>query len=269
MVDYGSSVGLQHNPVTISQAAIAYFDCWRSAAGTAEQADADRVSFFAQANWLLANQQPDGRWFYTFKWGGQPLPWWSAMAEGQGMSALLRAYSVTGDGAYLAALARARSTFDRTIADLGVGRLVTVSGKHLSVYQEYLPGYVDNVLNGWISALGGLYECAIYLGDPIALHDLAAADRGLSALRALLPYYDTGSWSFYGLNTLVGQNRGPRASSAYHNLVIRQLRWLYSITGDPVMKKYADRFQSYVTSQAVIGGTFDPGQPDPGFPVGE
>lgn len=269
MVDYGSSGGLQHNPVTISQAAISYFDCWRSGGGTAEQADADRASFFAQANWLLANQQPDGRWLYTFKWGAQPLPWWSAMAEGQGMSALLRAYSVTSDGAYLAALVRARSTFDRTIADLGVGRLVTVSGRHLTVYQEYLPGYVDNVLNGWISALGGLYECAIYLGDPIALHDLAAADRGLSALRALLPYYDTGSWSFYGLNTLVGQNRGPRASSAYHNLHIRQLRWLYSITGYPVMKKYADRFQSYVTGSAVNGGTFDPGQPDPGFPVDE
>jgi hypothetical protein len=36
------------------------------------------------------------------------------------------------------------------------------------------------------------------------------------------------------------------ATSAYHALHIRQLRVLYSITDDPVMKMYADKFDSYL-----------------------
>jgi hypothetical protein len=247
-IQYDPPIGLQYNPVAISQAALAYFDRWHSGKDTPAQADADRTSFFAQVRWLVANQEPDGRWFYHFKWGTQQLPWWSAMAEGQAMSVLLRAYSITGDGTYLASLQKARSTFDRSIADLGVSSSVTVRGRQLTVYQEYLPGYEDNVLNGWVFALAGLYECATYTGDPIALYDLVAADRGLPALRALLPYYDSGSWTYYSLDTLGGSNRGPKASAAYHALHILQLRFLYSITADPLMREYADRFESYVTN---------------------
>ena len=249
---YGSPIGLQYNAVNIAQAAISYFDRWHSGTDTPAEAGVDRTAFFAQVDWLVANQQPDGRWLYTFQWGTQPVPWWSAMAEGQGMSALLRAYSVTGDVTYLTVMENARSTFDRPIADLGVGGTVTVAGKQLTVYQEYLPGYEDNVLNGWIFALTGLYEDAQYTGDPIALYDLVAADRGLPALRAILPYYDTGAWTFYSLDTLVGSNLGPKASAPYHSLVIRQLNFLYSITGDPVIKIYADRFEAYLSNAARV-----------------
>lgn len=252
LTQYGSPIGLQYNAVNISQAAIAYFDRWHSGKDTPAEAGVDRTAFFAQVNWLVANQQPDGRWLYTFQWGTQPVPWWSAMAEGQGMSAMLRAYSVTGEKTYLTAMESARSTFDRAIADLGVDSDVTVAGRQLIVYQEYLPGYEANVLNGWIFALAGLYEDARYTGDPIALYDLVAADRGLPALRALLPYYDTGAWSLYSLSAFVGFNPGPKASSSYHALHIRQLRFLYSITGDPVMKMYADRFESYLANPAGV-----------------
>jgi hypothetical protein len=246
MFKYPSPIGLQYNTVTIAHCAIWYFDRWHSGTDTAAQAASDRKGFFAQVNWLVANQQPDGRWLYTFPVGTMPLPWWSAMAEGLGMSALLRAYSVTGDSTYLATLDRARSTFGRTIADLGVDSTIVAAGRQLTVYQEYVPGYENNVLNGWVFSLVGLYECAIYLGDPICLHDLTAADRGLSAVRTLLPYYDSGSWSFYSLDTLSGTNRGPASSKGYQGLVVRQLRFLYSITGDPEMEQYADRFEADV-----------------------
>jgi len=262
MHDYGAPIGVQHNAVTIAQGAISYFDRWQSGQDTPAQADADRAAFFAQIGWLVANQQPDGRWLYTFAWGTQPLPWWSAMAEGLGISAMLRAYSVTGDSSYLDVLERARSTFGRTIANLGVDSSVTVSGRHLTVYQEYLPGYVNNVLNGWIYSLAGLYECAIYLGDPICLQDLTAADRGLPALRALLPYYDTGSWTYYGLNSLVGSKRGPKASVAYEELHVRQLSFLYSVTGDRVFNRYADKFRLYLVNSGFRSHVPDARPPD-------
>ncbi len=257
LTQYPSPIGLQYNAVNVSQAAIAYFDRWHSGKDTTAEAGADRTAFFAQVNWLVENQQPDGRWLYAFQWGTQPVPWWSAMAEGQGMSALLRAYSVTGEKTYLAAMESARSTFDRAIADLGVESDVTVAGRQLTVYQEYLPGYEDNVLNGWMFALAGLYEDARFTGDPIALYDLVAADRGLPALRALLPYYDTGTWSLYSLSAFVDSSPGRKAPSSYHALHIRQLRFLYSITGDPVMKTYADKFESYLASANQVSAKAD------------
>jgi hypothetical protein len=250
MVNYRAPIGLQYNPVTVAQAALGYFDRWHSGNDSPAEADSDRMSFFAQVNWLVSHQTPDGRWLYAFAFAAEPVPWWSAMAEGLGISVMLRAYSVTRDGAYLTVLERAKSTFDRSIADLGVTSTLVVSGRQLIVYQEYLPGYEDNVLNGWVFALAGLYECATYLGDSTCSYDLTAADRGLAAVRALLPYYDTGSWSLYSLDSLGSSTRGARASVSYHRLHIRQLRWLYSITGDPVMREYADRFQFYLDSAA-------------------
>jgi hypothetical protein len=238
---------LSYNPVAISQAAIAYFDRWHSAEATPAQAEEDRKSFFKQVNWLMANQQPDGRWLFRFHWSHMKRPWWSAMAQGQAMSVLLRAYWVTGADAYLVAARKALATFDRLTTDRGVTSLVTVKSRRLAVYQEYVPDqlYHDNVLNGWIFALAGLYEYAIYTGDPMALYDLVAADRGLPAVRFLLPWYDTGKWSYYALDRFTTVDRGPKASKYYHALHIRQLRWLYSITGDPLMNAYADRFQWY------------------------
>ena len=262
---YAAPLGNQYNAVNIAQGAIVFFDRWQSGKDTAAQATADRASFFAQINWLVTNQQPDGRWFYTFAWSAEPVPWWSAMAEGLAISAMVRAYSVTGDASYLTVLARARSTFERSIPDLGVNTVVTVGTKKLNVYQEYLPGYVDNVLNGWIFSLAGLYDCANYLGDPMCLDDLVAADRGLPALRTLMPWYDAGWWTYYGVNKFSSSNRGPTASIPYHQLHIRQLRWLYSITGDPVFKSYADRFQRYMADN--IAAPADQISPDPAYPM--
>ena len=264
MVKYASPIGLQYNTVTIEHCAMWYFDRWRSGQDTPTQTNADRAGFFAQIDWLVSHQQPDGRWLYTFHIGTMPVPWWSAMAEGQGISVMLRAYSVTGDSTYLVVLDRARSTFDRPIADLGVTSALTVSGRQLTVYEEYLPGYRDNVLNGWLYSLVGLYECAIYLGDPVCLYDLTAADRGLAAVQALLPYYDTGSWSRYNLTTLVGVDFGPNASEAYHKGHIAQLRFMYSITGNPVMEEYADRFQTYLDNVIKNGSPSPASSVSPG-----
>ena len=253
LVDYGGSIGLQHNPSTIAQSAIGYYNRWRFGSTTAEQKEADRTAFFAQIKWLTGNQTSDGRWLYRFHWGSQAVPWWSGMAEGIAISALLRAYSVTGDTAYLPVIARTRSTFERNQQHAGVTSSVIVSGRTYVVYQEYMPGYNQNVLNGWMFALVGLYEDAVYLEDPMAAFDVLAADRGVRAVRALLPLYDTGSWSYYSLNVFTGSNRGPLAGSAYHQIHIAQLRFLGTVTGDPVLIAYANRFQGYLDACTARG----------------
>lgn len=243
--DYGGSIGKQYNPVTLIQAALAYYNRWLVDSDPA-QAESDKTAFLTQINWLISHQTPDGRWLYTFRWGSQPLPWWSAMAEGEAMSALLRAYLMTGDPACLTAIERARSTFERDLTDNGVELSVALGSDTYVVYQEYLTGYQANVLNGWIFSLVGLYETATYLGDSSAYFDFWGPDRGLAALKALLPYYDTGSWSFYNMVNPGKSVSGSLDSTAYHQLVIFQLRYLATISGDPFFSQYADRFQSYL-----------------------
>jgi hypothetical protein len=248
LADYGGSLGKQYYAVTIAQAALRYYNRWLGSSGFLE---ADKEAFFAQINWLVRNQTPDGRWLTYFRWGKQPLPWWSGMAQGMAISALLRAYALTADPTYLTAIERARDTLRRSVQQKGVTQTLTVSGTRFVVIQEYLPGYEQNVLNGWIFALVGLYEEALYLHDETAAFEFYGPDRGVKAVRALLPYYDTGSWTFYSLHTLTGSKRGPLAKPLYHRIHIDQLRFLAAITGDTVLADYADRFQGYLDARTT------------------
>jgi hypothetical protein len=246
--NYGtaSAPNLKYTPTQISQAAICYWNLWQSPSATEEQKLAARDGFFKQISWLVANQNSNGLWYFTFKWGTQPVPWWSAMAQGISISALLRAYSVTGDAAYLPVIERARAVFERDTAHSGVFMNLTVAGKTIEVYEEYLTGGEPHVLNGWGFATVGLYEAAVYLEDPTAFVDVFAADRGLAAMRVLLPYYDTGSWTYYSLWSLSGSSRGPLASSTYHKIHTGEMYYFGSETRNAVLIRYGDIFQSYL-----------------------
>jgi heparosan-N-sulfate-glucuronate 5-epimerase len=245
--NYGGSIGKQYQPTTIAQAALAYYDRWLVDSDPT-QAEADKTAFLTQTNWLISHQTPDGRWLFTFRWGNQPNPWWSAITEGNAMSALLRAYSMTGDPACLEAITRARTTFERDLSHNGVGATVFLESTPYIVYQEYLKGYEPNVLNGWIFALVGLYEAATYLPGQEAAVDLWGTDRGIPALKALLPYYATKTWSRYDMVHPGKSAYGSLATVYYHDLVINQLRYVAQISGDPFFSEYADRFQAELTA---------------------
>lgn len=253
LVDYGGSLGRQYNPEQVAAAALGYYDRWQFGSGSTAQKDADQTAFFVQINWLTANQAADGRWLYHFAWGTQQVPWWSGMAEGVAMSALIRAYALTGDTRYATAVARARTTFERPRERSGVTSAIAVGGRTYLVYEEYLPGYQSRVLNGWMFGIIGLYEDAAFLGDPMAWFDVLAADRGVNAVAALLPYYDAGWWSYYNLDTLTGSPRGPLASRTYHSIHIGELRYLAAGTGLQKLASYAARFQNYLNACSAAG----------------
>lgn len=98
------SSGWVDNPVTIEQWAL--------------QADAQHRPGEVRraARWLVKNQRPNGEWTYDFPFSvpGTPAvlmsPWGSALAQGQALSLLTRAYRHTGDVRYLAAANRALAT---------------------------------------------------------------------------------------------------------------------------------------------------------------
>jgi hypothetical protein len=257
MAAYGGTLGNQYNPVTISQQAITYYYAAVNSTESAAQKKADRTALLVQADWLVAHQDATGRWLYRFPWESQPVPWVSAMAQGMGIAALIRANAVRPDARYTRAIAKSRATFDRDWSLGGVGSWLQVGSKRYLVYEEYMAPHSPHTLNGWMFAMAGLHEASVYLHDTRAKAALDRTDRGIAALKALLPYYDTGSWSTYNLKRLDAKVNGSRAKRTYHEIHIRQLRWYARITGDPFFAKYANRFQAYL--DACIAAANCPG----------
>jgi len=260
VMEYYDNAGLgrQYSPTAVAQAALGYYNRWLVDTDAAKKA-ADSAAFMTQVKWLLANQTSDGRWLFKFAWGRQKVPWWSAMTEGLAMSVLLRAYGLAADPAYLTAISRALTTFGRSVGKSnGVVAPVVVKpkkgkSKTYFVYQEYQPGYVQNVLNGWMFSLAGLYETATYLHDGVALAALTKPDRGYAAVKALLIYYDTGNWSRYNITDPAKEQLTRFSTLTYHNLVIGQLRYMTKISGDGTFAKWADHFQNYWTACKAKG----------------
>lgn len=224
----------QYNPVTIEQAALYDYGNWLTTGSPARGRE-----FMQYADWLVANQTTDGLWLYDFAFHDQPVPWWSAMAQGQGISVLVRAASVSGDPGYLAAARLAISAFHRPLSSRGV-----VASGGGAWFEEYMPPAYPHVLNGMVFAMLGPYEYFESTGDRDGL-DIWNA--GVETLAGNLWRYDSGSWSYYDAV-------GTIAPMSYHQLHIKLLALLYRITGRPVFETYRARFQAYLDARTPPPG---------------
>ena len=216
----------QYNPLQISQWGLTQFQVWLET-GSAEA----RAAFLQMSDWLVDHQQADGRWLVTFDFGGQPIPWWSAQVEGEGISILLRAYQATGQEGYRAAAARALSTMQRPISQGGV----TDVDRGSLWLEPYLPPYSRHTLNGHMFALEGAREYALVLGDATAA---SIASRALTTVRTWLYRFDTGTWSTYNI-------RGTVTTAHYHLIQLGELRHFFLITGAPELAATIARWAAY------------------------
>ncbi|MCI0582498.1 MAG: cell wall-binding repeat-containing protein [Chloroflexi bacterium] len=227
----------QYNPVQVSQFGLAQFERWLRTGD-----EADRATFLRMADWLVATQKSTGLWHYTFAYGGQPIPWWSGMAQGQAVSLLVRAFQETGMQAYRNAAALAVPTMRRTIPN---GGTATIDGGRYWI-QEYIPPYSRDTLNGFMFSIVGLDEWIATTGDPTAA---SWRREALGTLVARLPRFDTGHWSYYNLSPPPGSTLpGQTASIKYHVIHVIQLRHLASVSRDPVLRTFATRWAAYAAS---------------------
>lgn len=235
IVDYGGAIGVQYNPVTVSQYALALYHAYLDTENTTL-----REKFLLQANWLVTNAKQKGNfsvWEYNFNWTKYKVtaPWVSAMAQGQGLSVLTRAYVLTGNTTYLDVAETAMKSFEVEMNASGV-RYTDSSGIW---YEEYadVNAPSSKVLNGFIIALLGLYEYS-FLTNSTSGYELFS--EGTLTLSVNLYRYDSGSWSHYDLIF------NSTASLGYHKLHIDLLKTMHKITGIDVFLQYSDRFQSYI-----------------------
>ena len=219
-------------PTLLAQRALGFYDRHLSGEGQAAERVLDAVRM------LLERGSYRDRalvWEYTTpvpKYGLRP-PWRSCMAQGQGASALLRAYLLTGDEAYVEAALAAVGALTAKEAEL------VACEPEGPVLQECVTSPPSHILNGWIYALWGVWEVAVLVGDR-ASSDLF--DRSVAALAALVPSYDTGWWSRYSLYSPLAPDV---AKPFYHRIHVVQLQAMHRLTGATVFGEVAGRFAAY------------------------
>lgn len=189
--------------------------------------DTYKKKLLACADWAIENQQDDGGWV-TFAYENPEHPY-SSMAQGEGISMLIRAHIVTGDERYMSAVRKAKDFMLKPISDGGA-----TDYKDDDVYL-YECTHDPLILNGWIFSLWGLYDYSKYIEDDRVKGVLNST---LKSLKKKVPKFDIKYWSKY--------EDGKRICSPfYHKLHIAQLRAMYDLFGDEIYKEYADKWEKY------------------------
>lgn len=243
MLDYHGQIGLQYNPIAIAQYGLGNFNAYMRTRDPER-----RRKFLAVSDWLCANleQNAFGIWVWNHKFDWEyrdtlHAPWYSGLAQGQGISLLVRTHRETNDQRYLDAAQRAFESFLRSTAEGGV---VFADKQRDPWIEEYLVDPPTHILNGFIWAAWGIYDCFLATGDQSAS---ALFSRFTGTLARNLDRYDLGFWSLYEQS---GTRLKMIASPFYHRLHIVQLRILQKMTGNEFFSKVAERWEAYTRSRA-------------------
>jgi heparosan-N-sulfate-glucuronate 5-epimerase len=243
MLDYHGQIGLQHNPIAIAQWGLGNYNLF-----SRDQWEDRKKKVVAASDWLCANleQNQFGVWVWNHKFDWEyrsPLkaPWYSGLAQGQGISLLVRAHKATADQAYLEAAARAFESFLKPIAEGGV--IFTDYRGDIWV-EEYIVSPPTHILNGFIWTAWGVRDYFLATQSAIARNLFA---KCVHTLTANLDRYDLGFWSLYEQS---GTRLPMVASPFYHQLHIVQLRVMARLTGEEIFARYADRWEQYAHSRA-------------------
>lgn len=230
--------GPYYHPIRIAQFALHRHSAWLACGS-----ESARAAFLAQAVWLRDNQQQrgvPGLYRFTFSWdkyGAEP-GWWSAMAQGEAISVLLRAEHTAPGNGYGDAAVRAAQPFRYEIERGGV-----VWRREGDVFFEEIANeHAPHVLNGCIFALWGIWELRERTGE--AWLDPLIEGCG-ETIRRWLPRFDTGWWTLYSLLRSAA-GRPHVATLKYHEFHIAQMRVLAAMFETGAFADAADRWAAYV-----------------------
>jgi heparosan-N-sulfate-glucuronate 5-epimerase len=241
LLNYHGQIGLQYNPIAIAQWGLGNYNL-----SCRSENRKRKEKFLAAADWLCTQLEQNSFglwvWHHHFDWEYRtPLkaPWYSALAQGQAISLLVRAYQETRTAKYLDAAHCAFATFLKSPQEGGV----TLTDAQGNVwFEEYLVSPPTHILNGFIWAAWGVYDYFLATQNPTARR---LFDNAVRTLRFNLDRYDLGFWSLYEQSaTLLPMI----ASRFYHRLHIVQLRVMHRLTGDEAFAECANKWEAYARS---------------------
>lgn len=252
LLDYRGVIGLQYNPIAIAQWGLANYNRFH------ETGDELRLQkTLKAADWLAANLEENAHglwvWNHHFDWEYRDTlraPWYSGLAQGQGISLLLRAHcharhDHSENEKYQRAAEKAFSALTQPIEKGGVLFFDTneCEGKNLWI-EEYLVNPPPHILNGFMWALWGVFDFWLARAEMSAKRIF---ESGVETLLHNLARFDTGYWSLYEQSGNEQSRGGLKmlASPFYHRLHIVQLRVMSQLTGDARFAAVAKRWEGY------------------------
>jgi heparosan-N-sulfate-glucuronate 5-epimerase len=243
MLDYRGKIGVQYNPIAIAQWGLGNCNLFLRTNDPQR-----RAKFLNAADWLCEtlSQNRSGLWVWqhNFDWEYRDTliaPWYSGLAQGQGISLLVRAHKTTDRPEYSHAAQRAFASFLMQVDDGGV----TLTDERGDLwFEEYIVSPPTHILNGFIWAAWGVHDYFLASGDPTAK---GLFEQAIKTLLRNLPRYDLGFWSLYEQS---GTRLPMVASRFYHKLHIVQLRAMERLTGEPEFARVADRWEDYCQNRA-------------------
>jgi hypothetical protein len=240
---------LQHNPIAIAQWGLGNYNVF------VQTRSSEALSKFLKASdWLCERLKESSHglhvWNHYFDWEYRQTlkaPWYSGLAQGHGISLLVRAHSQSGDQKYLNSAALAFRSF---LTDVESGGVSSEDFDKNIWFEEYVVSPPTHILNGFIWAAWGVYDYFLATGSREAMTLFAAA---VKTLETNLARYDLGFWSRYELSTTL---LPMIASPFYHRLHVTQLRVMHRITSEKVFDQYAERWESYARSRSKRSRAF-------------
>ena len=226
---YGYDGKYHLHALELSQYSLA---CWLAWRNRNDNKWVDRA--LLHCDWLVRNQENDGAWRTEHKnpsYKDLPSPWPSALTQGLAISSLIRAYLYTKEEKYFLSAKKACDFLEIDMSNNGVKRKFILKNISGFIYEEYPRNELSGVLNGYISAILGIWELSLIDKSYDDLYE-----KNMKNLKTILPLFDTGYWSYYSLD-------GNIDSGFYHRYIITQLLSLEGL--DVEVKSYRMKFENY------------------------
>ena len=189
----------------------------------------------------------DGAFRYDYAFDTMKPGWVSAMAQGQALSVLARAFLLSGDTRYVVT-GNAALEFLLTPAEQGGvrGNLKDLNPsleRYISLY-EYDHDLSPHTLNGFIFTIFGLYDWSAMAelapgSEAASSVARAAFDCSAHTVASAVHYYDIGGFSGYDMRQAL-EIGDPFANGHYQKVHVAQLVALYSITQRPELLHWAE-----------------------------
>lgn len=216
--------------------------------------DDELDELLTEARALAASRAGGIAYEYLFKFGSGKPPWVSGLTQGTALTAFSRGALRLKESDYFNDARAALGIFERK-PPAGV-RVTTGAGVH---YLQYSYAPAQRVGNGFVQALNGLHDFALFANNDKAWNLFASGEKNL---RRELPRFDTGAWTLYQ-RTASGSKTVPGNESTldYHKLFAQFLTGLCSRLTDDQKRIGAKAAQT--SGGASPGSTPTPSTSEP------